>query len=87
MLGDDAGRMHAAFSLEGAAVEATYIVGPVVIAGAIGAHSTFAALLVCVGADRRRDGRVLRARRFARVAAGRHGGRRARGAACARRAW
>ena len=31
MLGDDAGRMHAAFSLEAAALEATYIVGPVVI--------------------------------------------------------
>ena len=48
MLGDDPGRMHAAFSLEGAAVEATYIVGPVLIAGAIGARSTLAALLVCV---------------------------------------
>ena len=28
MLGDDPGRMHAAFSLEAAALEATYIVGP-----------------------------------------------------------
>ena len=47
MLGDDAGRMHAAFSLEAAALEATYIVGPVVIAGAIGAWSTAAAMLSC----------------------------------------
>ncbi len=48
MLGDDPGRIHAAFSLEAAAVEATYIAGPVLIAGAIGAQSTFAALLTCV---------------------------------------
>jgi MFS family permease len=47
MLGDDPGRMHAAFSLEAAALEATYIVGPVVIAGAIGAWSTGAATLAC----------------------------------------
>ena len=47
MLGDDPGRMHAAFSLEAAALEATYIVGPVVIAGAIGAWSTAAATLAC----------------------------------------
>ena len=47
MLGDDPGRMHAAFSLESAALEATYIVGPVVIAGAIGAWSTLAATLAC----------------------------------------
>ena len=39
--------MHAAFSLEAAALEATYIVGPVVIAGAIGAWSTAAATLAC----------------------------------------
>ena len=39
--------MHAAFSLEAAALEATYIVGPVVIAGAIGAWSTSAATLTC----------------------------------------
>jgi predicted MFS family arabinose efflux permease len=47
LLGDDPGRMHAAFSLEAAALEATYIVGPVVIAGAIGAWSTAAATLTC----------------------------------------
>jgi MFS family permease len=47
MLGDDPGRMHAAFSLEAAALEATYLVGPVVIAGAIGAWSLQAATLTC----------------------------------------
>ena len=47
LLGDEPGRMHAAFSLEAAALEATYIVGPVVIAGAIGAWSTSAATLTC----------------------------------------
>jgi len=47
LLGDDAGRTHAAFSLEAAAMEATYIVGPVVIAGALGAWSTVAATLAC----------------------------------------
>src|SRR5829696_3276876 len=47
MVGDDPGRMHAAFSLEAAALEATYIVGPVVIAGALGAWSTAAAMLAC----------------------------------------
>jgi MFS family permease len=47
MLGDDPARMHAAFSLEAAALEGTYIVGPVVIAGAIGAWSTAAATLAC----------------------------------------
>jgi MFS family permease len=47
MLGDDPGRTHAAFSLEAAALEATYIAGPVLIAGAIGAWSTVAATLTC----------------------------------------
>jgi MFS family permease len=47
LLGEDSARMHAAFSLESAALEATYIVGPVVIAGAIGAWSTAAATLAC----------------------------------------
>ena len=47
LLGEDPGRLHAAFSLEAAALEATYIVGPVVIAGAIGAWSTAAATLTC----------------------------------------
>ena len=47
MLGDDPGRTHAAFSLEAAALEATYIAGPVLIAGAIGAWSTAAATLTC----------------------------------------
>ena len=47
MLGDDPGRLHAAFSLEAAALEATYIAGPVLIAGALGAWSTVAATLAC----------------------------------------
>jgi len=47
LLGDDPGRTHAAFSLEAAALEATYIAGPVLIAGAIGAWSTAAATLTC----------------------------------------
>ena len=47
LLGDDPGSTHAAFSLEAAALEATYIAGPVLIAGAIGAWSTGAATLVC----------------------------------------
>jgi len=47
VLGDDAGRTHTAFSLEAAALEATYIAGPVLIAGAIGSWSTAAATLLC----------------------------------------
>jgi len=47
LLGEDPGRTHAAFSLEAAALEATYIAGPVLIAGAIGAWSTAAATLAC----------------------------------------
>jgi MFS family permease len=47
LLGDDPARTHAAFALESAALEITYISGPVVIAGAIGAHSTAAATLTC----------------------------------------
>jgi predicted MFS family arabinose efflux permease len=47
LLGDDPARTHAAFALEAAAIEATYIAGPVLIAGAIGAWSTAAATLVC----------------------------------------
>ena len=40
-------RTHAAFALESATLEATYIAGPVLIAGAIGAWSTAAATLTC----------------------------------------
>jgi MFS family permease len=47
LLDDDPARMHAAFALESAALEATYIAGPVLIAGAIGAWSTAAATLTC----------------------------------------
>jgi len=42
---DDPALVHSAFSLESAGIELTYIVGPVVIAGAIGAWSTAAAML------------------------------------------
>jgi predicted MFS family arabinose efflux permease len=47
LLGDDPARTHAAFALESAALEITYIAGPVVIAGAIGSQSTAAATLTC----------------------------------------
>jgi MFS family permease len=47
LLGDDAARTHAAFSLESAALELTYIAGPVVLAGAIGTWSLAAAVLTC----------------------------------------
>jgi predicted MFS family arabinose efflux permease len=47
LLGSDPGRTHAAFALESAALEATYIAGPVLIAGAIGSQSTAAATLTC----------------------------------------
>jgi hypothetical protein len=40
-------QVHAAFALEAAFLEATYIVGPIVIAGAIGAWSTAASALTC----------------------------------------
>jgi predicted MFS family arabinose efflux permease len=40
-------QVHAAFALEAAFLESTYIVGPVLIAGAIGAWSTAAAALTC----------------------------------------
>ena len=47
LLGDDPARTHAAFALESAALEVTYIAGPVLIAGAIGSQSTAAATLAC----------------------------------------
>jgi hypothetical protein len=47
VLAPDADTRHAAFALEGVAMEAIYIAGPVVIVGAIGAWSLTAALLTC----------------------------------------
>ena len=46
-LAPDPDLRHAAYSLEGVAMEAIYIAGPVVIVGAIGAWSLTAALLAC----------------------------------------
>jgi MFS family permease len=46
---DDPRLTHAAFSLESAGVEVTYIAGPVLIAGAIGSWSTAAAALTSAG--------------------------------------
>ena len=46
LLGDPA-RVHAAFAFESAVLETTYIAGPVLIAGAIGAWSTSASALTC----------------------------------------
>jgi predicted MFS family arabinose efflux permease len=47
LLGDDPARLHTAFALESAAIEATYIAGPVLIAGAIGSQSLAAAVFTC----------------------------------------
>ena len=90
LLGDDPGRLHAAFSLEAAALEATYIVGPVVIAGAIGAWSTAAATLTCAALLLGGVLAFCAHAGLARLAAGadrargRRGGRAAARAACAR---
>jgi predicted MFS family arabinose efflux permease len=46
LLGDPA-RVHAAFALESAVLELTYVAGPALIAGAIGAWSTSASALTC----------------------------------------
>lgn len=46
LLGDPA-QVHAAFALESALLETTYIAGPVLIAGAIGAWSTAASAVTC----------------------------------------
>jgi len=46
LLGDPA-KVHAAFALESALLETTYIAGPVLIAGAIGAWSTAASAVAC----------------------------------------
>ena len=46
LLGDPA-KVHAAFALESALLETTYIAGPVLIAGAIGAWSTAASAVTC----------------------------------------
>jgi Major Facilitator Superfamily len=47
---DGPDRRHAAYALEGAALEVVYICGPVVIVAGIGSWSTSAALVVCAGA-------------------------------------
>ena len=46
LLGDPA-KVHSAFALESALLETTYIAGPVLIAGAIGAWSTAASAVTC----------------------------------------
>jgi MFS family permease len=48
MMGDRE-RLHAAYALESSALEITYVVGPLVLAGALAAWSTAAAALVCAG--------------------------------------
>jgi hypothetical protein len=50
VLAPDADTRHAAFALEGVAMEAVYIAGPVVIVGGIGAWSLTAGLLACAAA-------------------------------------
>ena len=47
VLAPDADTRHAAFALEGVAMEAVYIAGPVVIVGGIGSWSLTAGLLAC----------------------------------------
>jgi MFS family permease len=84
LLGDDPDRTHAAFALESSALEATYIAGPVLIAGAIGARSTVAATLTCAacllaGTLAFATHPVSRAWRSAGVRAGRGGALRAPG--------
>ena len=46
----DADARHAAFALDSAAIEAAYVLGPVAIAGGLGAWSTRAALAFCAAA-------------------------------------
>ena len=84
LLGDPA-KVHAAFALESALLETTYIAGPVLIAGAIGAWSTAASAVACaVLLSCGRSGLRDRVRPRARGAGRR--GRRATAARCARRA-
>jgi len=45
----DPERLRAAYALESSALEITYVVGPLVLAGALAAWSTAAAALVCAG--------------------------------------
>ena len=49
VLAPDADLRHAAYALEGAAMEVIYILGPVAIVGGIGAWSLQAALIACGG--------------------------------------
>ena len=72
---------HAAFALESAGLEITYIAGPVLIAGAIGSWSTAAAALTCAAAAARGHARVRGRRAGAGVAAGAARRGRRRGAA------
>jgi len=66
---------HAAFALDSAVVEALFVVGPVAIAGGIGAWSTRAALVVCaVALVLGTGGYVLQPRVRAWRAQGRDGG-------------
>jgi MFS family permease len=48
-LAPTASQRHAAYALEGIAVEIVYIAGPLVIVGAVGSWSITAALLACAG--------------------------------------
>ena len=49
VLAPDADLRHAAYALEGAAMEVIYILGPVAIVGGIGSWSLQAAILACAG--------------------------------------
>ena len=75
----DAGAVRAAFAVEASAVELTWVFGPPLALGLGALWSTGAALAGAGRGAARRDGRVRRAARLARLAAG--GGR----AAAARR--
>ena len=81
-----ADRRHAAYALEGVALEIVYICGPVVIVAGIGSLSLTAALFVCAGALARGRPRLLRPPGLARLApASRAGARHHRRAARRRR--
>jgi len=48
-LAPGADRLHAAYAIESVAIELTYVLGPLVIAGAVATQSPPAALVVCAG--------------------------------------
>ena len=79
-------RVHAAFALESAVLEMTYIAGPVLIAGAIGAWSLAASAVDVRGAAGRGDARLRAHAGVAGVAAAaaRRGGARGRAAGAGR---